>query len=80
MEFMAQIIQQETGQGLGLSLGEYPRRCEISATLNTMDIESFLNPFLLNWSEIARILGAAGKYESARNSSSLPTNYPCHLL
>jgi hypothetical protein len=25
MEFMAQIIQQETGQGLGLSLGEYKR-------------------------------------------------------
>jgi hypothetical protein len=47
---------------------------------NTMDIESLLDPILLNWSEIALILGATGKHESGRNSSSLPTNYPCHLL
>jgi hypothetical protein len=47
---------------------------------NTMDIENLPDPILLNWSEIALILGAAGKHKSARNSSSLPTNYPCHLL
>jgi hypothetical protein len=42
---------------------------------NTMDLKRLTVPILLNWSEIALILGVAGIQESARISSSLPIHY-----